>query len=190
MQSKPSPTPSDYIPSRHTEEHTRQPSTSTNIFQSALENATSNLHAISDASKDIDPSILNKFEQIQNILIDKMKSCCKEQLNTHTATMKVLHDEYFNGFCQKYDEHCRNLADDFDKAMNQKFAEYESKIKIIESKLIHLKNKLSTKIKNTSPKPNITRSTNTSYKNSPMKQRHSFGPTKSYQPSSDNNTIQ
>ena len=191
LTSKPSPTPSDFIQSGITRSPTQKPTTTpTKVYQSALDTATSTLNVISDFSKDIDPSVLRDMDQIHDTMLHLIKNSCDEQINSHRATMKVLYDEYFNDFCRKCDEHCNNLADDFDNAMNHKIHSYESKIKQFELKINDLEKKLSSATK--SFKPSSTRSSFSHNKtNNSPKQTHSFGPTKSFQSSDPNtNTIQ
>ena len=80
-----------------------------------------------DVTKDIDLSLLNKFGHAQNISLKKLKYSCDEKMNSHKATMTVLHNEYFDKFCKNCDEHYSNLADDLDKVINTKFNGYNPK---------------------------------------------------------------
>ena len=191
--SKRSPEPSDII------DQTPIPSSGTgilnkdNVYQSALRTATSTLDAISDASKDIQPTakLQNEFNYIYDATIDKLRIECNERITTHTATLKLLHDEYFDHFCQKCDNYCKNLSDDFDKAIQQKFNEYDTKIKSFEDKIIKLNTSI-TQIQKMNAYPSPTRSQSTTKsKRTPQKTYpHTFGPTRqSPSPNMDNTLI-
>ena len=123
--------------------------------------------------------------------INKIKTSCEDQVRNLQSTLKLLNEEYFNDFCSKCDEHCRNLADDFDKAMHHKFQEYESKIKLFETKLISLEQKIKSTTNSITPCPSPVRS-NYNARSTQNKStiKHTFGPTKSPHASSqDMNTI-
>ena len=104
------------------------------MFEAVLETVTSILNVITDVSKDIDSS--TKLQSEMNLtyttMIKNIKTKCQEQLQTHNSTIQLLHDKYFNAFCQKCDEYSRNFGGDFDTAMNQNFSNYESKIRNFE----------------------------------------------------------
>ena len=192
--SKRPPTSSHVIDNIYETQSLPQPSTSPGkLFQSALKNASSTLDAIHSASKDIHPTaqLQIDFDHIYDNMVQKMTTASNEHTNNLRASLSLLHDEYFNDFCLKCDEHCKNLADDFDSAMSQKLNEFESKIKMFETKIIAIQNNINN-IRTSSPRPSPTRS-RSSYKSKHTPQQvkpHTFGPTKQIQSSTmDNNTI-
>ena len=132
--------------------------------------------------------MVNEFNHIYDGMIRKVKSNCDEQIKNLNATLKLLHEECFNDFCAKCDEHCRQLADDFDKAMALKFKDYDSRIKQFEITLSLLEQK----VKNKADLPICSSPVRSSYnmKTPPKQTTKNFGPTKSFTPSQyDNNTI-
>ena len=163
------------------------------LYESALETAESTLNALTDAKINIAPTdTANTFDTVTNNAIANVTKHCDEQLRTLKSTIQLLQDEYFSDFCSKCDQHCRNLADDFDKAMNTKFAEYESKIKTFESKLTTLEQKINTST-NRTQRPSPIRSQpnprQTPTKPNVKPSSHTFGPTKSPYQNNRENTI-